>query len=544
MDEIIDNIFEYKGCEGDLVKALRRYNVKTYQEFTDIISEYVVACPNSMRERIKWEYDNLENNDWQNALQANTIDAYNKYLEDYPSGTYAQKALQSIERINQEKECEVVWQSMDKTNVADLNNFILKYPWSSHTHEAQAFLDSFTTVIVSPDVPGSYNLEAINELKKEMQRIKQNKLINNPESSIANLIVGLIQENSLTVHDLLGAIREDNNFISSFVANRLWTEKILTDYSTTGIDDEFIEYVKEGKALGSVPTYQSATQVTKSPCVELYFWGIPSSGKTCALGAIMSAANRGTIATSMSMDSESQGYGYMDKLSTMFDINNPIGVLPKGNAISATYEMGFDLEDKNGLLHPITCVDLAGELIDSMHKHNSKLPLTAQERSALDTLTYKLLKNGLNRKKANKKIHFFVIEYGAENRTFNDKPQSSLLAAAAEYIRKTSVFEKDTDAIYILISKVDKIDASGQELVDHLRNYMVKYYQGFFNTLTKICKNNKINNGMVEIKPFSIGKVCFENYCKFNDEAANDVVRTMLRRTKGYTYKELTKLSK
>jgi hypothetical protein len=346
------------------------------------------------------------------------------------------------------------------------------------------------------------------------------------------------------VADLLNAIREDNNFISSYVAKRLWDEKIITDFSLTEIENEFIEFVKEGKTLGSFPSYPPANKVTKSPCVEIYFWGIPSSGKTCALGAIMSAANRGTVATSMSMDSNSQGYGYMDKLSTMFDINNPIGVLPKGNAITATYEMGFELEDANGLLHPITCIDLAGELIDTMHKHNSKLPLTKQEEEALNVLTNKLLKNGLGKKKPNKKIHFFVIEYGAENRKFNDKPQSSLLKAAAEYIKKTSVFENDTDAIYILISKVDKIEATGQELVDHLRAYMEKYYQGFFNTLTNICKNMKINNGLVEIKPFSIGKVCFENYCKFNDEAANDVVRTMLKRTKGYTYKELEKLSR
>ena len=38
----------------------------------------------------------------------------------------------------------------------------------------------------------------------------------------------------------------------------------------------------------------------------------------------------------------------------------------------------------------------------------------------------------------------------------------------------------------------------------------------------------------VEIIPFTLGSVCFQNYCKFKDDTAASVVRTLLKRSYGY----------
>ena len=75
---------------------------------------------------------------------------------------------------------------------------------------------------------------------------------------------------------------------------------------------------------------------------EIYFWGIPSSGKSCALGAILSVAASGKVAHSMDADTESQGYGYMTKLINLFQ-NGEIGTLMEGTSVDSFYEMGFDL---------------------------------------------------------------------------------------------------------------------------------------------------------------------------------------------------------
>ena len=280
------------------------------------------------------------------------------------------------------------------------------------------------------------------------------------------------------------------------------------------------------------PRNQPITKITKTPCTEVYFWGIPSSGKSCALGAILSSANSGKgAAKSMQRDPDCQGYGYMNRLANLFKSNGTIGMLPEGTAISSTYEMGFILEDENGREHPITCIDLAGELIRCMYKHDAGEPLTDEQQEVLKTLTNILI----DKRTDNRKIHFFVIEYGAEDREYEGLPQNIYLEAAVAYIQRTEIFKKDTDGLYLLITKVDKAKAVGnKELLEKLKTYISENYQGFYNGLKKICKDNEINGGHVEILPFTLGTVCFQNYCKFNGNTAATVVRTLINRSYGY----------
>lgn len=504
MDKILDNIQEYKNCEADLVTALRPYGIDSFQKFHDEVTEYGVPLPSTMKERIRQAYDDLQ-------------------------------------RQMLEEKSRAVWQGVDKTDEQAVMAFIQSNPWSECANEAKAILDSLrkpenteNTVIINntPSV-GIYNLA------KRIKKIRTDKSINNPEQAIYDCIIEFIQSGEITVGDLLEAIREDNNFISSHTATKLWQDGVVTDFGPTCIDADFIEYIKDGKTLEKFPVLPPVFHMTKNPCTEVYFWGIPSSGKTCALGGVLSTAYNGNLAYSMEPDSLCQGYGYMMRLANLFRLKSSVGLLPHGNAVTATYEMGFDLEDKDGKIHPITCVDLAGELIGAMYKRNAGEQLTNQEEGALTILTDKLIKNRSN----NTKMHFFVIEYGAEDKLYNGLPQDSLLASTAEYIKRTHVFNSNTDSIYILITKSDKANAKGKELVEKLRSYMVDNYKGFYNILRSICQQNKINNGVVEIKPFTIGKVCFENYCKFKDEASSDIVKILINRSKGYSRKEWEKLS-
>lgn len=51
------------------------------------------------------------------------------------------------------------------------------------------------------------------------------------------------------------------------------------------------------------------------------------------------------------------------------------------------------------------------------------------------------------------RIHFFV-EYGAEKRLFNGLPQAEYLNSAAARLNNMGLFDSNTDAIYVLISKI------------------------------------------------------------------------------------------
>lgn len=495
VETIFDNIDEYSHNIDDLVKALKQVGINNFEEFKNAARELSVPVKKSIQDQVAAKLSISDSDDWAEAQRQNTIEAYQNYLDNHQEGEYRSAARDMIDKLQ---------------------------------NPAPAPVPQPTSAPISPS-PLTVGIKA---LERQIKAIRTDARIFDPEQAIYDLIVDFINTDRISKSDLLTAIKEDNNFLSGTVANKLWKNRIIEDFSETGIDNDFIAHMMSNITLQKFEVPEPMTKITKSPCTEVYFWGIPSSGKSCALGAILSSANSGKVARCMQRDNDCQGYGYMNRLATLFKSNGAVGTLPEGTAVSSTYEMGFILEDEDGKEHPITCIDLAGELIRCMFKLDAggSAALTDEEETVLKTLTNVLVDNRTD----NRKIHFFVIEYGAEDREYEGLPQNIYLEAAVAYIQRTGIFKKDTDGLYLLITKVDKAKAVGEELQEKLRNYISDNYQGFYNGLKKICRDNEINKGIVEIQPFTLGTVCFQNYCKFKDDTAAAVVRTLLKRSYGY----------
>lgn len=515
--------FENLGAE-ELFNALRGSGVNTLDEFEDAIRGHEASISDAVRLEVAEMFTNLENEDWEEAKRLNTEEAYQKYLDSYPEGEYREEAREAIDNLQSVVEVPAVtdtWDDIDKTSLEEVQSFVDENPSSPHFAEANSLLKELRKE--------QYLGVDIRALARQIKAIRTDARINNPEKAIYDRIVKYISTGKISIDDLLNAIAEDNNFISGTVANLLWENGIIKDFTKAGIDADFIAHMMSNILPQKFQAPEPITRITKTPCTEVYFWGIPSSGKSCALGAILSSANSGKVARSMQRDPNCQGYGYMTRLANLFKTNGAVGTLPEGTAISSTYEMGFVLEDEDGTEHPITCVDLAGELVRCMYKQDAGEPLTDEQQNVLRTLTNVLIDNRTD----NRKIHFFVIEYGAEDREYEGLPQKDYLEAVVAYIQRTGIFKNDTDGIYLLISKVDKAKAVGKELQEKLRAYILENYRGFYNGLKKVCKDNEINGGEVEIQPFTLGTVCFQNYCKFKEDTAATVVRTLMKRSYG-----------
>ena len=347
-----------------------------------------------------------------------------------------------------------------------------------------------------------------------------------------------IDKKRISRDELLDIIAEDNNILRAAVITELNDGGYLNylDLCDKGVEDEFISYHIDGrKNPVNFSSPDRLQAISNEKCYEVYFWGLPSSGKTCALGAIMSVANNGRVARSMKKDNNCQGYGYMNMLSNIFRRNRSVGSLPEGTAILDTYEMGFVLEDNKKKNHTFTFVDLAGEIIRCMYKRDANEPLSSDQEQALNTVEKLLIGN----RTTNRKIHFFVIEYGGESREYEGLDQHTYLDGTLRYIERTGIFKKETDAIYILFTKVDKITKSNQsqlseeEITEELKRYTDDYYLGFYNGLKSICEKFEINKGRVERIAFSLGKVCFQDYCMFDDRWAANVIEILLDRTVG-----------
>lgn len=525
--KILDNVSEYSASQ--LVEYIRK-GVVTFEELVqDSEGEFSVE----KRKEVKQLLESGDADEWNKVKKLRTVESIQYYLDSYPEGQFRSEAralkkeLEEEEQKSlQQKATDNVWTLLDKSSIEALRAFVKQYPNSTHVNEARRLIDA----LLLDEIMG-YNIDTLVEQINQVAVDKRFISGKQQDDKIISLIEQYIEGGKIKKSDLLDKIKEDYNFLSSGIVKRLISSGILLidDLKSIGIDTLFIQKMFKGESAQIFDTPERLDRIHKQS-TEVYFWGIPSSGKSCALGAILSvvaSGKSGDVEYSMNPDTESQGHGYMTKISNLFRAGQ-VGTLMEGTSVDSFYEMGFDLIDKSsGKIYPMTFIDMAGELMRCMYKANARIEMSETEEVMLDTLTRVLIDN----RTINRKMHIFVIEYGAEERLYEGLPQRVYLEGVVSYIRNMGIFKKDTDAIYIMISKSDK---AKNATPDTFNEYIQREYLGFYNMLEQICKDNEINKGKVEKIAFSLGEVCFQNYCKFNSLPAENVVNVLLKRSASF----------
>ena len=517
-DYILDNVAGYKA------ENLYGFIKKGLVTFDELCNDTNGEFSPKVRQELKRMLEHGDDDEWASAQAAHTIEAVQHYLDTFAEGKFRPQARALKAQIEREqadasaqKSAESAWKALDKNDIDALNDFVTNNPDSVHAAEAtQRINDLLLDSIMDYDID-----TLIDKIKQILNEAGTSASYKN--DNIANEIKSYIKKRYATKAQFLDKLREDCNLLNASAVKHLIDEHIITiaDLSGIGIGKQFIKAMLTGLQTDSYTYTRSLDRIHKQS-TEVYFWGIPSSGKSCALGAILSVAGSGKVAKVMDADTASQGYGYMTYLTSHFPQNGEVGTLLGGTPIDAFYEMGFDLTDESNRTHPITCIDMAGELMRCMYKSNANMPLSDTDLNMLDTMTKVLIDN----RSTNRKIHFFVIEYGGEDRIFDGYHQDVYLNGALSYIKDTGIFKKETDAIFIMVTKVDKMKHVTR---DAITQYVKDNYEGFYNGLNKICEDNEINGKKVEIVAFSLGKVCFQSYCKFDTKPAENVVDIMLK---------------
>ena len=515
-DYILDNVAGYKA------ENLYGFINKGLVTFDELCNDTNGEFSPKVRQELKRMLEHGDDDEWASAQAAHTIEAVQHYLDTFAEGKFRPEARALKAQIEREQadaaaqeSTESAWEALDKNDIDALNDFVTNNPDSVHAAEAtQRINDLLLDSIMDYDID-----TLIDKIKQILNEAGTSASYKN--DNIANEIKSYIKKRYATKAQFLDKLREDCNLLNASAVKHLIDEHIITiaDLSGIGIGKQFIKAMLTGLQTDSYTYTRSLDRIHKQS-TEVYFWGIPSSGKSCALGAILSVAGSGKVAKVMDADTASQGYGYMTYLTSHFPQNGEVGTLLGGTPIDAFYEMGFDLTDESNRTHPITCIDMAGELMRCMYKSNANMPLSDTDLNMLDTMTKVLIDN----RSTNRKIHFFVIEYGGEDRIFDGYHQDVYLNGALSYIKDTGIFKKETDAIFIMVTKVDKMKHVTR---DAITQYVKDNYEGFYNGLNKICEDNEINGKKVEIVAFSLGKVCFQSYCKFDTKPAENVVDIM-----------------
>lgn len=552
-NEIIDGLHAGITRAKDIVECIEN-GLATFDEIRrDAHGKFSFK----LQEEVKVIFVRKEEEVWQKVKNSNSITQLTNYLQVYQDGMHRQEARDLIDEIKNrdtyQKE-DAIWDNIDKHNVQSLQTFIRDNANNRHKEEAKEILDNLLWKLVDKkdinsikDFANKYpNNPNVVEAKKLIGKLSKDKFVTHGQDSLIEniknieadstigdkftmqfeIIKNFLDREEITKKDLLNIIANDHNILHYKVIKSLIENDCIGygDLSNIGIDERFIRCLitpPKKNSLQYIGNYNFIKEIHKIPSTEVYFWGIPASGKTCVVGSILSTAYRGSdIIYTVNYDQDSQGYNYANRLSSMFSKNGEVFSLPDGTQTANIYEMGMDFISKdkcdNDVITPLTFIDLSGELFRTMYR----IKATPDSVDKGDQNALNILDNILNGNRTrNRKMHFFILEYGAEKREYEGLAQERYLDAALTYIDNMKIFYKDTNAVSLIITKVDKA-----KNMNDIKDFIEKNYRSFYNGLQTKCKKYEIQDGHVDIIPFSLGEVCFQEYCLFDDKYAKKII--------------------
>lgn len=442
--------------------------------------------------------DILKDFDWYLAKKTDTVEAYSNYRITHP-GIHDQEVDSLIRNYEDKK----TWENCQSKGTEGYREYLAKFPNGQFASEARVRIDN------------------VSQKERFLDKLRQNK---NSEN-IAR-IKKAIQNNIISWNDVIEVYGEA-------IAE---TIKGYEDYPV--LPDSEIPESLSGKGT------------------EVYFWGIKGSGKTCALGTILSYVYKKGLYASLPC----KGAKYMDALKNLFRRNLSLCILPPATNEEQIHEMALELKNPDKGKNPkgrytqFTFIDLPGELIQRAYELRGKTKKEIESVLINDLASdYPRFKNFnilLNYLKDEKrpKIHFFIFEYGSHYKTVeierNQSPVSvpDCLDSLMKVLIDLKVFSKSTVGIYLLMTKADRLPCDKEDRPVNAEEYFDEYFSSFKTNLEKICNESYIGDfcGIT----FSIGDVYAQQICKFNGEDTEKVLRKLFLKSKPESDKWWTKILK
>jgi hypothetical protein len=257
---------------------------------------------------------------------------------------------------------------------------------------------------------------------------------------------------------------------------------------------------------------------------DVFFWGIPSSGKSCALAAILSTMKEEY--SIVSPEKMKFGSSYRDSLTNIFRDN--IGYLPARTARDRTQYMPFYFKERGKEHHKkMSFFELSGEVFELFWEKESGVEILNPESKQDAEEAFKTVELLLSC--SNPKIHFFFIDYSTETEkgAKHGLTQDNFLTAATNYFRNNhGVLSRNTKAIITVITKADTISGVNEEERKMVAEEFLKSKFGnFYYFIEDVCKKNNIKRGNLL---FSIGDVYFKRICRIDRSYSQKFIRKII----------------
>lgn len=301
-------------------------------------------------------------------------------------------------------------------------------------------------------------------------------------------------------------LESKKQLIDQILSKQVGAEKIKRAIESDFISFNDLEKESLNKTtVNSLKHFCNTKSVTKKTTIDdlpameegrtdLYFVGVPGSGKSTMLaGLLKTATEDGKL---LPDPYNNAGSIYQSNLIT--DLNR--GVLPNATIAGSYNYVALSLKDDNGKKHPFNIVEIPGENYVNMFNN-------AEVEGIL-----KYINND------NKKILVFVIDALAHDTNYSesDSPldQNQAYTNILQMFKKHGILEK-TDAIYLVANKFDTIIENyyahdGRQNGDLAVEFLKKNFLNFIENC-KMAREESKNQFRIKILPFSIGNVVYNN---------------------------------
>ena len=556
------------------------------QDSVDLLAQYVEKCEQHVfsgthldkaKELIRQHAAAQEAKDWENICRTQDRELLMAFIKKCKDGMYSQSHLQEaltwVERLD--------WQTaQDSHDAVVMNGYIQKcatgFYLMNHLEEAKALLEKWANGTLLEEWNALWVLKNTDPQKKVLldrfvQKYAQNmtdtameykakaeelyKVIEDAEEARKDWINAkktntiLDYANFLEAHPYSEYREEAEELIRSMKGNLLtdmkcypfkYSRSMMYEYISTGaltmedlvdvshtLTDRAYSHIKRYPNLASeqraLPVSTLENPHSKDGNTDIYFWGIPSSGKTCVLAGLMSLTGR----LGFSFDPKGPGGGGHYAM----DLRNyaRTSMLPPSTEQSYIQVIDGEIDDENGYLRKISLIEMSGEKTARFASINNPTGLKDLGEGAAGLLSNE-----------NSKVFFFVIDPTANEKEISlnalgEQPQvvkqSDALDCIASLLNQNPGLMRRVVAIHIILTKSDTLgDIVTPEMLNDILNQ--QGYQAVLNRIKRICERYDINqtsDNKVGLYPFCVGKFMPGDVYTFDETDSLKILRVIQR---------------
>ena len=445
--------------------------------------------------QIKLEAERAEQAEWDAVDPFSTTDLWG-YLSKYPNTIHKSEIDDSL------------WGLVNQESVQDIQNYITMLPQGIHVREAQLILNAIVEwnnvkltndiFCVNDYIRNNPNTPFKNQAQVQLMGLKQQEIgmmRTNPNSYEVNRLLRLINDGIFSDHELINA--------------KVMTETVL-------------ETLRNHDINADLPDIRQAIENSRAECkdgyTDVFFFGVPSTGKTCVLMG-MSRSN------SLHINLASGGGDYAAALQQYTDVGVTVPRTP-GTFVTTLEATISSVSDQGGAVHRINLVEMSGEEFAFDIANNPDKIFTFEQMGSGAT---QLLKND------NRKVFFLIIDPTANvvriNREivvqdgFDEETGEPITHTDLQYcvVNQRTLIQKmvdlftdpgnaeimkKVDSIHIIMTKSDTLGNPVEREEKALNIFQQKFSGDILKPLIDLCEEYNINsrtNFHPNLYTFSLG---------------------------------------